>query len=149
VNRPLVLALALVAGATIGTAPASAGKPPKPKPFKGSKAFTDATPDPTASVPGGYAGCDSSTPAQFPKEAGIPVKVPAAGKLKVTLDNKLDWAVDIRDAKGNVLASADGDMPNVVEEVSTRVKKAGTYTIVPCNLGGEPTVTVSWSYTPS
>jgi hypothetical protein len=149
VNRSLVLVLALVAGATIATTPASAAKkPPKPKPFKGSQSFTDTTPDPTASVPGGYAGCDSSLPAQYPREAGIQVKIPAAGKFKVDLNNVLDWAVDIRDSKGNVLSSSDGDQPQVVEGTSTRIKKAGTYTIVPCNLGGEPTVTVSWSYTP-
>jgi hypothetical protein len=144
VNRPLVLVLALVAGATIATNPASA----KPKGFSGSQAYTDATPDPSASAVSG-AGCGSALPAQFPREAGIPVNIPAAGKLKVDVANKGDWALDILDPKGNVVASSDGDTPIAAEGTSTKPKKAGKYTIYPCNLGGEPTVTVTWTYTPA
>jgi hypothetical protein len=145
VNRPLVLALAIVASATIAATPASA----KPKGFTGTASYTDTTPDPTASAPNGYAGCDSLLPAQFPREAGIPVKIPAKGRLKVELANQLDWAVDIRDSNGNVLGSGDGANPNDVESASAKIKKAGTYVVYPCNLGGEPTVTVTWTYTPS
>ncbi|HEU0129652.1 MAG TPA: hypothetical protein VFQ85_01510 [Mycobacteriales bacterium] len=146
-NRPLVLATALVVAAGLA-GPASAASKPKPKPFKGSQKFTDNTPDPSASVPRSREGCDSALPAQYPREKGITVDIKWPGRFKVLLDNKADWAVDLLSSKGTVVSSADGEDPNTVEMISTRITKAGKYTIVPCNLTGEPTVNVSWSYTP-
>jgi hypothetical protein len=134
---------------SVAVGPAGAATKPKPKPFKGSKSFTDQTPDPSASAPGSPVGCDSALPGQYPREAPISVKLPAAGKLNVKLANQLDWAVEILDPSGNVIASSDGADPNSVESATAKAKKAGTYKIQPCNLGGEPTVLVSWAYTPS
>jgi hypothetical protein len=147
VRRPVLLAVALVAAGAVAV-PAQAA--PKPKPFKGSKSYTDQTPDPTASDPSSnFAGCDTLLPATYPHEAGITVTIPAPGKLKASLNNQLDWAIEVRDAKGTTLAGADGGMPNDPESVTAKIKKAGKYVIYPCNLTGEPTVTVTWSYTPS
>lgn len=150
-RRPVLAILTAVAVGSVAVGPAvAAPKPkPKPKPFKGSQTFTDSTPDPTASAPGSGAGCDSLLPGQYPRESAISVKVPAAGKLKATLANQLDWGIEIQDSNGNVIASADGADPNSVESATAKLKKAGTYKILPCNLGGEPSVLVSWSYTPA
>lgn len=146
-RRYVLTALAVVMAGTVAV-PAQAAS--KPKPFKGSKPYTDQTPDPTASDPRtDTQGCDSLMPTQYPHEAGISVKVPAAGKLKASLDNKLDWAIEIRDSSGRVINAADGEMPDTQESVQAKIKKAGTYVIFPCNLEGEPTVNVSWSYTPA
>jgi hypothetical protein len=147
-RRPVLAIIAALAVGTVAVGPASAAPKPKPKPFKGSATFNDSTPDATASNPTSEAGCDTMV-SQIPREAPILVKVPAAGKLKVTLNNQLDWALEIQDPAGNVLVTADGDMPNSVESATAKLKKAGTYKIQPCNIGGEPSVLVSWSYTPA
>jgi hypothetical protein len=145
-RRLLITALAVIAAGTVAVAPADAK--PKPKPFKGSQQVTDTTPDPSGSTTAG-SDCSTAMPSQYPQEPGIAVNIPAPGKLKVSLDNKLDWALEIRDPKGNVIGSADGGTPTDVEEASAKAKKAGKYLIFACNLEGEPTVTVSWSYTPA
>ncbi len=150
-RRHLVTALAIIAAGTVAVAPADAATKKKPKPFKGSKSFTDQTIDPTGSLPESRAGCDSAVPTAAPwnKETPISVKIPAPGKLKVSLANQLDWAIDILDSKKNVIASVDGADVDTVEIVTAKVRKAGTYYILPCNVTGEPTTTVNWQYTPA
>lgn len=137
----------LVALGTVSLAPATAA--PKPKPFKGSQAYTDTTPDPTGSAPGSGSGCDSVFPAPFPHEKGFTVNIPAPGKLKVVLDNVGDWALEIRDPKGAMIGSSDGAAPEDVEQATVKAKKAGKYTIIPCNLGGGPNVIAKFEYTPA
>ncbi|HEV2891333.1 MAG TPA: PPC domain-containing protein [Frankiaceae bacterium] len=137
----------LVALGTVSLAPATAA--PKPKPFSGTKAYTDATPDPTGSAPDSGNGCDSMLPAPFPHETGFTINVPAPGKLKVSINNTGDWALEVRDAKGTQLGASDGATPETTELVTVKAKKAGKYTILPCNLGGAPDVTVTYAYTPA
>lgn len=136
----------IVALGTVSLAPATAA--PKPKPFKGTKAYQDVTADPTGSATDG-ADCSSLFPAPFPHEAGFAVQVPGPGKLKVSLNNVGDWALEVRDPKGTIIGSADGGTPEAVEIVTVKAKKAGKYTIIPCNLGGAPDVTVTYAYTPA
>lgn len=145
-RHALAATVVLVALGTASLTPANAAT--KPKPFSGTKSYTDTTPDPTGSATSG-SDCSSAIPSSPLKEAGFTVNVPAPGKLKVGLNNMLDWALEIRDPKGTVVGGSDGSNPNDVEGTSIKAKKAGKYTIIPCNLGGEPTVTVSYSYTPS
>ena len=145
--RHIVAAVAAVALAT-AISPADAAAKKKPKPIKGSKKVTDATADPTASAPGSGAGCDTLVP-QLPREAPVNIKIPGPGKLKVSIDNKLDWAIEILDPKGRVISSADGDMPDVQEVAIGKTKAAGTYKMLACNLGGEPEVTMTWLWTPA
>ena len=132
-------------GLAVLVAPASAG--PKPKPIKKSFDYTDATADPTASVPGGYDGCDGSIPPFA--EKGFQVSLPAKGTLKVKIANTGDWGLDVRDSKGRVLASSDGGTPTDLESVTVKIKAAGKYSIVPCNLGGAPSTTGSYEYKPA
>lgn len=147
--RHIVAAVAAVAlASSVGVADAAPKKKPKPKPISGSKKITDATADPTASAPGSGAGCDTLIP-QLPREAPVSIKIPGPGKLQVSIDNKLDWAIEILDSKGRVIASADGDMPDVMESTTAKTKTAGTYKMLACNLGGEPEVTMKWTWTPA
>ncbi len=149
-RRPIVVAIAVLAACTVAVAPASAkSKKHKPKPFHGSKEVTDTTPDPTGSLPGDTGYCTSSMPEQYPVEEPIKVTIPAPGKLKVALNNQLDWAIDILNSKNTSVGGVDGGNPDDVESTSVKIKKKGTYYIQACNLEGEPTVTVTWSYTPS
>ena len=136
----------MVALGTVGLAPATAA--PKPKPFKGTKAYRDATPDPTGSATDG-SDCSSLLPAPFPHETGFTLQIPGPGKLKVSIDNVGDWALEIRDPKGTIIGSADGGTPQDIEMATVKAKKAGKFTIIPCNLGGAPDVIVTYSYTPS
>ena len=142
--RYAATALAVLAAGSLAV-PAHAS--PKPKPFSKTVSYTDSTPDPTGSTTADT-GCGSAMPSQYPVEKGISVKIPAPGKIKASLDNKGDWALEIRDPKGNVLSSSDGGGPTDQEATSAKAKKAGTYVIFPCNLTGEPTVNVTYSYTP-
>lgn len=147
-NRRTILSAVVITavGASLA-APAFAA--PKPKPIKKSFTHTDATADPTASLDtalGGYGGCDEKI-APF-KEKGFTVSLPAKGSLRVVLNNTGDWALDVRDAKGKVLGFSDGAMPQDLEAVTVKIKAAGKYTIVPCNLGGGPQATGTWEYKP-
>lgn len=145
--RHIVTALAVLAAGTVAVAPASAA-PKKPKPFKGTKSITDNTADPTGSATDG-ADCTSLLPEQAPQDVPFSLKVPGVGKLKISIDNKLDWALEIRDTKGVIIGSSDGSGPQDPEMVTVKTKKAGTYKLLACNLGGEPTVTMTYSWTPA
>lgn len=136
----------LVALGTASLSPANAAT--KAKPFKGSQDYTDTTPDPTGSATDG-SDCSSAIPGDPLKEKGFTVNIPAPGKLKVALNNTGDWALEIRDPKGTEIGSSDGGTPQDIEMATVKAKKAGKYTIIPCNLGGAPNVTVTYSYTPS
>jgi hypothetical protein len=146
-RRHLIAALAVVATAAIAVGPADAAS--KPKPFKGSKEVTDATPDPTPSADDAAAHCEGVLPAAYNNEALVPLKIPAPGKIKMTLANTGDWAIDLIDPKGTAIQISDGGLPNDPEGGTTKVKKAGTYKIHACNLGGSPTAKLTWAYTPS
>ena len=144
--RHIATAFAVIALGTIAVAPASAA----PKPFKGSKEVTDATADPTGSGTDG-SDCSSLLPVEGTplEDAPTNIKVPGLGKLKVNLDNTGDWALEIRDPKGFVIGSSDGGTPELKEQATVKTKKAGTYKVFACNLGGAPTATLSWSWTPA
>lgn len=146
--RHIVTALAVLAAGTLAVGSASAA--PKPKPFKGSKTITDPTADPTGSGTDG-ADCSSLLPtAGTPLEdAPTNVKVPGLGKLKVNVANTGDWALEIRDPKGIIIGSSDGSDPMQLEASTVKTKKAGTYKIWACNLGGHPEAKLTWSWTPA
>lgn len=138
-NRTALLAISAAAVAVIAV-PAVAA-PPKPVSQKFS--YTDPTPDATATA-GTAEGCDGL----LPNEAPVEFTAPAAGKLKVSITTTGDWALEVRDAKGRVLGSSDGGVPTDQESVSIKIKAAGTYTVLPCNLGGLPNATGVIDYKP-
>ena len=138
-NRIALLAVSAAAVAVIAL-PAVAAPP---KPISPKFKYTDATADPTATA-GDAIGCDGL----LPNEAPIEFTAPAAGKLKVTMVSTGDWALEVHDAKGRVLGSSDGATPTDQESVSIKIKAAGTYTVLPCNLGGLPDATGVIDYKP-
>jgi hypothetical protein len=146
--RHIVTALAVVAAGTVAVAPASAAKP---KAFKGSKQVTDATPDPTATGTDG-SDCSSLVPAAVTPMQDAPsttLKIAGLGKLKVDLVSTGDWALEIRDPKGIIIGSSDGGSPQDQELATVKTKKAGSYKVWACNLGGSPNATLSWAWTPA
>jgi len=138
-NRTVLLAASAVATAALALP--ALGAPPKPITQKFT--YNDGTADPTATAVSG-AGCDG----MLPNEKGIEFKAPAAGKLKVSLTSTGDWALEVRDAKGRALGTADGGMPQDQESVAVKLKAGGTFTILPCNLGGLPNASGVIEYKP-
>lgn len=130
----------LVAAAPV--LPASAAKP-KPKPIHGSF-VAQATPDPTSDTPGVDRGkCNPVTPTARVTKA---FTVPAKGVLSVQLNNKLDWSGDIR-SKDGVETDADGSSPQTAEVMEISFKRRTPVTIGVCNFSGEPSITVTYTFT--
>jgi hypothetical protein len=146
-NRRATLALVTLLGVgAAGTVPALAAKP-KPKPLHGTWTFTDVSPDPTVVANSDAAShCHGNVP-DSPVDANVQrLKVKGKGILTVVGHNQLDWAMEVRDKAGTVLAGSDGSNPNDPEGTVVALSKAGTYTVVYCNLEGEPQITADYKY---
>lgn len=135
------IALLLVASVASAAGPAVAG--PKPKPIEKTVSYTDATPDLTGLRPGSDAHCNGLLPQEAPYE----FKAPAAGKLKVSIDGFTgEWALELRDAGGRVLAEQDVTTP-AREELTVKLRKPAVVHVRPCNLAGGPNGTISLVFT--
>ena len=75
--------------------------------------------------------------------------VPGAGSLERSLNNQLDWSGDIRE-KGTdeVLAQVDGGTPIDAEVVEVTFTKKTTVVMGACNLEGEPSINVTYTFVP-
>jgi hypothetical protein len=155
-RRPLV-AVALLTAAAVTAVPAHAATKPKPKPIRGSYAVSlppDVTTDAFSST-----GAKNPTGAQCglltASTNSHPFKVPAAGKLKVVLDspNPLpvgtplgpDWDLHIIDADGSELDASTSTTSH--EETNDKFKKSDHITIEVCNITGQPSATVTYTFT--
>jgi hypothetical protein len=136
---------ALIASVVAGLSLASVAHAGPPKGFTKTVDYTDATPDPTGNAGSGNQDhCTGKLPGG---EAGIALKVPGPGNVDVTLGGfQGDWALQIKDASGEILGGDDQNPPSY-ESTSVRLKKAATITILPCNLEGTPQATVTYTYT--
>jgi hypothetical protein len=135
-------AAALLAAAGSMT-PALAG--PTGGVVKGSWTAT-ASPNPTGNNPAGNDYCAPTGPVGRAQQE---FTVPGPGSLEVTLNNQLDWSGDIREKASNeVLAQADGGSPTDLETMSSTFKKKTTVVMGACNLEGEPSVNVTYVFTP-
>lgn len=137
-RTPLVLLViaAVAATATPGLAA------PKPKPIKQEVPFTDSTPD----YSGWAVGADSHCAGVLPRESPYVFKAPAAGTLKVAIRGfSGEWALDLRDAKGNVLAETD--VTGGFESLTIKTRKAMPVSIAPCNLAGTTQAVISLVFT--
>lgn len=142
-TRTALAGAAALLAAAGSMAPALAG--PTGGAVKGSWTAS-ATPDPTGDTPGGSAKCEPVTPSG---KATQEFTVPGPGSLEVTLNNQLDWSGDIREkASGEVLADADGGTPTDLETMTATFKKKTVVVMGACNLEGEPSVTVTYTFTP-
>ena len=148
-RRAIIASTALIATAGAGLVPAFAATAKhKPKPLKGTWSYTDTTPDPTVVANGDASShCHDNVPASPADVNSHTLKVVGPGTLTVLGHNKLDWAMEVRDSKGNVLAGSDGSSPTSAEGAVVGLRKAGTYTVVYCSAEGEPTMTADYTYT--
>ena len=140
--RRIPLALALVAAVAATATPGLAAPKPKPKPISQEVPFTDATPD----YSGWAIGPDSHCAGVLPREEAYEFKAPAAGSLKVSISGFTgEWALDLRDAKGNVLAETDE--LGGFESLTIKLRKPTVVSIAPCNLAGTPEALISLVFT--
>ena len=139
------LALSLVALVAVGSAtPTLAAKPkPLPKPITGSYT-ANATPDPTSTNPVTNNPCRPNLPGSMDSH---PFTIPAKGTLVVSLENKLDWSIALRDTSGADYTTADGGSPTTKEVAEFPFKKKTQIVIDACNFMGEPSVKVDYTFT--
>jgi hypothetical protein len=135
------IAVALGAAMSLAFVPSTAGAAPK----SGTWTYVDTTPDPSSlndsagrcvgrQIPAGPADVNVQT-VKLTKKRSV---------LSVMSHNVADWAMELHDSKGNVLATSDGATPETPEGVTILLKK-GTYKVYYCNFAGEPQITVDWS----
>ncbi len=148
----LPVLVAVIAAGAVAAGPASATS--KPKGFTKTVTFADATPDPTGGAISSDADptmmiCDG----KLPREKSLAVKIPAPGKLKVSIDGfQGDWALSVRDSHDKFIQGDDVNpdpTAPVFESTSVKIKKAGTYNLLPCNLGGTNSASMKYVYTPA
>lgn len=146
-NRRMSIAVAAATIVAVGVSPAMAAKS-KPKPLKGTFSYTDTTPDPTTTTNSNAAAhCDGGKVPSAPTDVNTrTLKVKGPGLLTVVGHNRLDWAMEVKDSKGNVLGGSDGTSPATAEGTSALLPKAGTYTVLYCNMEGEPTITADYTF---
>ena len=144
VRRMVVLAVALTALLSAAI-PGQAAATRIAGPTKGTWTFTDFSPDPTSTPEPAEMHCHGQLPAAPGDVNEQTVKIKKPGTLTLTAHNQLDWAMEIRDSKDNVITGTDGGEPNAPESTTLYVGP-GTYKVVYCNLEGEPEITVDWSF---
>ena len=142
-TRTALTAALVVVAAAGSLSPALAG--PTGGVIKGSWTAS-ATPDPTGDSPAGSMKCDPLTPTG---RTTTTLKIPGPGVLTVALNNSLDWSGDLRDPSGDVLSDSDGGSPTDAEALFAKFKKKTTVTIGACNLEGEPSINVTYVFTPA
>jgi hypothetical protein len=136
---------ALLAAVVVGVSLASVADAAPPKNFKKTVSFTDATPDPSGNA---ESGNQMHCSGKLPQEAPISVKIPGPGTLEVSIGGfQGDWALQLKDHTGDVIAGDDVNPPSAFESASVRFKKAETVQILPCNMEGTPQAEVTYSYT--
>jgi hypothetical protein len=133
-----IFVTAAAAMLAVGMIGAGAGaKPPK----SGTFTYTDITPNPS-----NFGECMNTTVPSAPSDVNsYPVKVTKkSATLTLTSHNAADWAAQVTDSKGNIIASADGPTPTDVENLVVTLRK-GSYNVNYCNWAGEPQITVDWA----
>lgn len=150
-RRSLTTAVVLVTVAGLAAVPSQAATRKKPKPITGSYTLT-LPPDPTkeAGSVTGDPGCSGALPSS---KDSHPFTLPAAGTLKVTLDVDdatgrdavgVDWDLYLME-DGAEAASSDAGTGH--ETVLMKVRRKTTVTIDACNLTGQPTAKVAYTFT--
>jgi hypothetical protein len=150
-RRIVLTATAVIAGcALVSASVASAAPAKKAKKMKvtGGSYTVTAPPDPTMDGTA-QAGmeCFNIDPASVDNH---PLTLPGTGLLKIVLDSpdptgsKMDWDIHLLDAKGNIISSSNG--PTAHEEIDQPGAR-GKVTIRACNIAGEPTANIKWTFT--
>ena len=143
-NRRATVAVAVLAAASVTVSPALAKA--KPKPLKGSWSFTDVTPDPSVdAATDNTTHCHGKLPSAPTDVNAHSLKVSGRGLLTVVGHTTGDWAMEVRDSHGNSVAGSDGSLPTAQEGTSIDLGK-GTWTVVYCNVTGDPQATASYTF---
>jgi hypothetical protein len=134
-----VLVTAAAAVLALGMIASGAGAK---SPSSGTWTFVDVTPNPS-----NFGECMNTTVPSAPADVNsFPVKVTKkSATLTTTSHNSLDWAADVRDSKGNIIATSDQPIGGSEAENFVLTLRKGTYTVNYCNWSGEPTITVDWA----
>ena len=137
-----ILAVAVGAALALAVLPSLAtAKAPK----SGTWTFTDVTPDPTSVNDSAGRCVGRDVPASAVDVNMQSIKLKKKRQIfSVMSNNAADWAMELHDSKGNVLATADGGTPETPEGVTMLLKK-GTYKVYYCNFASEPQITADWS----
>jgi hypothetical protein len=135
-----VLATMLVFGAVGSFAGARSAKG-----NSGTWTYTDATPDPTTLTNDATMHCEGTVPAGPADVNSYPFKAKTAGVLTLTSHNLSDWAMEVKDSKGNIVTGTDGGDPNTPENMVVSLSK-GSYEVIYCSFAGEPQITVDYSF---
>lgn len=137
--------ISLIAVIAVSSAAPSLAKPkkPLPPPITGSY-MASATPDPTSTNPLTNKPCRPNLPGAMDSHV---FTVPAKGTLLISLENKLDWSLALRDQSGTDYATSDGASPTAKESVEYPFKGKTTVVIDACNAEGEPSVKVDYTFT--
>jgi hypothetical protein len=148
-RRGSTAVLAVAALAAAGALPAFAAGDAKAKPLKGTWSYTDVTPDPTpdASTSTNVSNhCHGKLPSAPVDVNSHTLKASRPGTLTVNTSVVGDWALEVHDSKGNIIAGDDANPP--ASEGAVVALKKGTYAVVLCNLSGAPTATASYTFQP-
>lgn len=132
-------AIVLVAGLALSALPSAASSRAQ---NSGTFTYTDFTPNPTV-----FGQCSGPEVPSAPADVNAyEVKVTKPRATLTTIShNQLDWAAELRDSKGNVLATSDQAIGGSQAENFVISLKKGTYTVYYCNWSGEPQITVDWA----
>jgi hypothetical protein len=114
----------------------------------GTWEYTDFTPDPTTLQNPAQEHCHGTLPSSPADVNSYPFKTKKTGTLELTSHNQFDWAMEVRDAKGNVVAGTDGADISTPENMTVFLKK-GKYEVVYCSFLGEPEITVDYKFIPA
>lgn len=111
----------------------------------GTWTYTDTTPDPTVVANDATQHCEQQVPASPADVTSQPFKAKSSGILTLTSHNALDWAMEVKDSKGNIITGTDGGSPDTPENMTVALTK-GSYEVIYCNFSGEPSITVDYSF---
>lgn len=127
----------------LGAIPAVAGA--KAPPVSGTWTYTDTTPDPTTLQNPAQEHCHGTLPSAPTDVNSQEFVAKKKGTLSLVSHNALDWAMEVHDSSGTVIAGTDGANPDDPENMVVAVKK-GTYSVIYCSFAGEPSITVDYSF---
>jgi hypothetical protein len=114
-------------------------------PSSGTWTYIDTTPDPTVVLNDATQHCEQQTPAAPVDVTSQPFKAKKSGVLTLTSHNAADWAMEVKDSKGNIVTGTDGADPNTPENMVVSLSK-GSYEVIYCSFAGEPTITVDYAF---
>ena len=147
-RRGTTAALSLVAIAAAAATPAFASPAKsKPKPLKGTWSFTDTTPDPSGNANTGSnaSHCSGKLPAGPADVNTHKFTVKGTGTFTAIGHVTGDWAIQLLDAKGNVITGDDVNPP-ASEAIAGMTLRKGTYSLLLCNMEGAPTATADYTF---